>query len=140
STYSFVFAGFSRVESPESDEACPWQTSCGGPVYSARSDPIARFLLKGRKVSCPERKKTLCLLEQKGNAKTNRYIAPACAIPLVAQEHSTTVQKTRVPDTFQLSAILPFSAYCALRKNNNLRVFNTPVHSDSPASMDLSHL
>jgi len=40
--------------------------------------------------------------------------------------------KSRVPDTFQLSAILPCSAFLASRKISNLRVFNNPEHSDSP--------
>ena len=38
----------------------------------------------------------------------------------------------RVPDTFQLGAILPFPAFGASRKINKLRVFNTPEYSDSP--------
>jgi len=40
--------------------------------------------------------------------------------------------KIRVPDTFQLGAILPFFAFLASRKINKLRVFNTSEYSDSP--------
>ncbi len=39
--------------------------------------------------------------------------------------------KIRVPDTFQLGAILPFPTFLASRKINNLRVFNNPEYSDS---------
>jgi len=38
----------------------------------------------------------------------------------------------RVPDTFQLGAILSFTAFLAGRKINKLRVFNTPEYSSSP--------
>jgi hypothetical protein len=41
-------------------------------------------------------------------------------------------RKPRVPDTFQLGAILTCSAFLASRKVNNLRVFNNPEYSDSP--------
>ncbi len=34
----------------------------------------------------------------------------------------------------QLAAILPFPAFLASRKINNLRVFNTAEYSDSPTS------
>jgi hypothetical protein len=39
--------------------------------------------------------------------------------------------RIRVPDTFQLGAILPFSAFLASRKINKLRVFNNREYSDS---------
>ncbi len=39
--------------------------------------------------------------------------------------------RIRVPDTFQLGAISPCSAFLACRKINKLRVFNTPGYSDS---------
>jgi hypothetical protein len=39
--------------------------------------------------------------------------------------------KSRVPDTFQLSAILPLSAFWASREISNIRVFNTHEYSDS---------
>jgi hypothetical protein len=45
---------------------------------------------------------------------------------------SSAHEKSRVPDTFQLDAILPFSAFVAPRKINNLRVFNNSEYSDSP--------
>ncbi len=45
--------------------------------------------------------------------------------------------KIRVPDTFQLGAILPFFAFLASRKINKLRVFNTSEYSDSPRLHDL---
>jgi hypothetical protein len=38
----------------------------------------------------------------------------------------------RVPDTFQLGAILSYTAFLASRKINRLRVFNTPEYSNSP--------
>ena len=38
----------------------------------------------------------------------------------------------RVPDTFQLGAILSYTAFLASRKINKLRVFNTPEYSNSP--------
>jgi hypothetical protein len=49
--------------------------------------------------------------------------------PCPAKNHQGSF---RVPDTFQLGAILPFCAFLAARKMNNLRVFNGPEHSDSP--------
>jgi hypothetical protein len=47
-------------------------------------------------------------------------------------EFCSANEKSRVPDTFQLGAILPFFAFLASRKINKLRVFNTPDYSDSP--------
>jgi len=44
--------------------------------------------------------------------------------------------KTRVPDTFQLGAILSYTAFLAGRKINNLRVFNIPEYSNSPRLQD----
>jgi hypothetical protein len=41
-------------------------------------------------------------------------------------------RESRVPDTFQLGAILAYTAFLAGREINNLRVFNTPEYSDSP--------
>jgi hypothetical protein len=46
--------------------------------------------------------------------------------------------KIRVPDTFQLGAILPFFAFLASRKINKLRVFNTSEYSDSPRLQSLN--
>src|ERR1700746_2839879 len=46
----------------------------------------------------------------------------------------------RVPDMFQLGAILSGSAFLACRKINNLRVFNTPEYSDSPPASILNHM
>src|SRR6266850_1538488 len=43
-----------------------------------------------------------------------------------------SLPKSRVPDTFQLGAILPCSAFLASRKINNLCVFNRHEYSDSP--------
>ena len=40
--------------------------------------------------------------------------------------------KVRVPDTFQLGAISPFSAFLASQKISKLRVFKAVVHSNSP--------
>jgi hypothetical protein len=40
--------------------------------------------------------------------------------------------EARVPDTFQLAAILPFAAFLASRNINNLHVFNTLECFDSP--------
>jgi hypothetical protein len=48
--------------------------------------------------------------------------------------------KTRVPDTLQLGAILPCSAFLASRKINKLRVFNTREYSDSPCLFHQSSL
>jgi hypothetical protein len=41
-------------------------------------------------------------------------------------------RKSRVPDTFQLGAISPCSAFLASRQINKLSVFNKPEYSDSP--------
>jgi hypothetical protein len=41
-------------------------------------------------------------------------------------------EKPRVPDTVQLGAISPFSAFLASLKISNLRVFNIREYSDSP--------
>lgn len=46
--------------------------------------------------------------------------------------------KIRVPDTFQLCAILPFSAFFASRRINNLRVFNERNIPTPPASTNPS--
>jgi len=43
-------------------------------------------------------------------------------------------RKSRVPDTFQLSAISAFSDFCASSKINNLRVFNGQDIPTPPAS------
>jgi len=47
-------------------------------------------------------------------------------------EFCSANEKSRVPDTFQLAAILPFFAFLASRKINKLRAFNKPDYSDSP--------
>jgi hypothetical protein len=47
-------------------------------------------------------------------------------------KHMSEVKTSRVPDTFQLGAISPFSAFRAARKIDKLRVFRTPEYSDSP--------
>jgi len=41
-------------------------------------------------------------------------------------------EKSHVPDTFQLTAFFPFSAFLASRKINKLCVFNNHEYSDSP--------
>jgi hypothetical protein len=41
-------------------------------------------------------------------------------------------EKPRVPDTFQLGAILSYRAFLAGRKINNLRVSNNAEYSNSP--------
>jgi hypothetical protein len=41
-------------------------------------------------------------------------------------------RKSGVPDTFQLAAILSYTAFLAGRKINKLRVFKTGEYSDSP--------
>ena len=50
----------------------------------------------------------------------------------VARFHFERKQNGRVPDTFQLGAILEYAAFLAGRKTNNLRLFNRLEHSDSP--------
>jgi hypothetical protein len=45
-------------------------------------------------------------------------------------------EKSHVPDTFQLGAIFPFSAFLASRKINKLCVFNNHEYSDSPRLQD----
>jgi hypothetical protein len=65
---------------------------------------------------------------------------PIRALTVAQSETSVTRQpefclaneKSRVPDTFQLSAILPCSTFFAFQFFNNLRVFNAHEYPDSP--------
>ena len=47
--------------------------------------------------------------------------------------------RIRVPDTFQLGAISPCSAFLACLKINKLRVFNTPGYSDFPRLQNFNY-
>jgi hypothetical protein len=48
----------------------------------------------------------------------------------------TDRQKSRVPDTFQLGAILPILAFLASREINKLHAFNGAEYSSSPRPQD----